>query len=93
MFGQYRKSSYLCCIGWKPLCGPKATHTDVKDVFKRLSCWNINFAKVTTITDRATKRLRGASSRRAGIGGIPPMRLFRYFRAGVGYALVAYPDG
>ena len=93
IFGQYKNSSYLCRIGWKPLCGPTAAHTDEKDVIKRLSCWNINFEKVKTITDRATKRLRGTLSRRAGTGGIPPVRLFRYFRADVGIAIVAYPDG
>lgn len=92
-FGQFKKILYLCRIDWKSRRGATAVYIDKKDVIKRLSCWNINFAKVKTITDGATKRLRGTSCCRANIGVFPPMRLLRYLRAGVGIAIVAYPDG
>jgi hypothetical protein len=64
-----------------------------KDVNWRLSCRNINFAKVTTVTDRAMKRLR--SKRRV----VTPARgeaigaAFMVHQCWRGHSLVAYPDG
>ena len=90
MFGRNKLFSYLCRI---VLFAPDGAADDSlyeKDVFKRLTCWNRNFAKVKTIAGRATKRLRSTSFRDV-TGGQTIGAAFRYtcWRGPV----VAYPDG
>ena len=90
MFGRYLFFSYLCRIVWPAPCGAVGELTCEKDVFRRLTCWNRNFAKVKTITGRAMKRLRSASYRYVTEGHTSGAA-FRYtcWRGPV----VAYPNG
>ena len=82
--------SYLCRIVWFAPWGITDDSLYEKDVFRRLTCWNRNFAKVKTITGRATKRSRSASYRHSTAGQTFGAT-FRYtcWRGPV----VAYPDG
>lgn len=90
MFGRKKVFPYLCRIVWIAPHGAADDSLYEKDVFRRLTCWNRNFAKVKTMTGRATKRPRSASYRdvtgEQSIGAT-----FRYtcWRGPV----VAYPDG
>lgn len=85
------KTSYLCHTAWDSLHRAPGGHIYDKDVFRRLSCRDVNFAKVKTMTGRATKRLRGTSCR-AVADGLTIGVVFRYtcWRGLIG---VAYPDG
>lgn len=84
MFGQMKKSFYLCRIAWLVPSGTAGDLTIEKDVFQRLSCWNINFAKVKTITDGATRRLRRVRCHGASLMGLPSVRHYNDIRTGVG---------
>lgn len=90
MFGIKKNLLYLCRIVWFAPYGAADVSLYEKDVFQRLTCWNRNFAKVNTVTGRATKRLRSASYRHAA-DGHSIGATFRYtcWRGPV----VAYPDG
>jgi len=90
MFGRKNLFLYLCRIVWLAPDGAADDSLYEKDVFKRLTCWNRNFAKVKTIAGRATKRLRSASYRDVTVGQAIGAA-FRYscWRGPV----VAYPDG
>ena len=66
------------------LLGKARVHVE-RDVLPRLSRWNINFAKVTTITDGATKRLRCKHDVLATTPvALPSVRHSLYIPAGVG---------
>lgn len=76
-----------------PLRGEACGHVE-RDVLRRLSCWNINFAKVTTITDGATKRLRCKHDVLATTPcGTATGAAFLLHTCGRGHSIVAYPDG
>lgn len=90
MFGQNNYLSYLCRIVRFAPDGATDDSLYEKDVFRRLTCWNRNFAKVTTMTGRATKRLRSASYRDVADGQtIGAAFWYTCWRGPV----VAYPDG
>lgn len=73
--------------------GKACVHVE-RDVFQRLSCWNINFAKVTTITDGATKRLRCKHDVLATTPvAQPSVRHSLLHTCWHGHSIVAYPDG
>jgi hypothetical protein len=89
-FGYHSVFSYLCRIVWFAPNGASDDSLYEKDVFKRLTCWNRNFAKVKTMTGRATKRLRSTSYREVtGVQSIGAAFRYTCWRGPV----VAYPDG
>ena len=64
MFGRYLFFSYLCRIVWPAPCGAVGELTCEKDVFRRLTCWNRNFAKFVAITAKQ----RNAKAPVPGVG-------------------------
>ena len=85
-------SSYLCRIAWSAPTGKACVHSE-RDVIQRLSCWNINFAKVTTITDGATERLRSKRHVVTPARGVAIGAASFVHTCWRGLSLVAYPDG
>lgn len=88
------KSSYLCRIVRHAPSEATDDLTIEEDVFRRLSCWNINFAKVSNHNGRSnTKRLRRVRRHDAPLMGLPSVRLIFRHTCWRGTVSVAYPDG
>lgn len=91
-FARSNNYSYLCRIAW-PVHREWRAYILIKDVYWRLSCRNINFAKATTVTDRAMKRLRCKRRVVTPARGVAIGAAFMVHLCWRGHSLVAYPDG